>query len=106
MEEIMAYEAFEEAYMNAVRSGTDMLCVWWTEDGNQVQMSWHPHTADIHDQLAFEADMLMKDEEVEAVADWDMAFDEAFDAYHDALCDAAKDAYDRYREELGEDDDA
>lgn len=99
----MTYEAFEEAYMDAVQRGTDMMCVWWTEDGYQVQMSWHPDTAYFHDQLSYEADMLMEDEEIEAVADWDMAFEESFSNYYPMLCDAAKDDYETYVEKVGED---
>jgi len=106
MKKMMTYEAFEEEYMDAVERGRDMLCVWWTEDGDQVEISWHPDTAYMHDQLAYEADMLMEDDEIEAVADWDMAFDDVFSDYHDALCDAAKTAYEMYIEKVGEDDDA
>lgn len=106
MKKMMTYEAFEEEYMDAVERGRDMLCVWWTDDGDQVQIAWHPDTAYMHDQIAFEADMLMEDEEVEAVADWDMAFDDVFSEYHDALCDAAKTAYEMYIEKVGEDYDA
>ena len=105
MKKMMTYEAFEEEYMDAVRRGTDMLCVWWTDEGEQVQISWHPDTAYLHGQLAYETDMCMDDEAVEAVADWYMVFDGVLAEYHDALCDAAKEAYDRYREEVGEDDD-
>lgn len=104
MKKMMTYEAFEEEYMVAVERGTDMLCVWWTDDGDQVDLWWHPDTRDIHDQLAYETDMFMDDEAVEAVADWDMVFDGVLAEYHDTLCDAAKDAYDRYREEVGDDD--
>lgn len=106
MKKMMTYEAFEEEYMDAVRRGTEMLCVWWTDDGDQVQMSWHPYTRDIHDQLAYETDIFMDDESVEAVADWDMVFDGVLAEYHDALCDAAKTAYEIYVEKVGEDDDA
>ena len=106
MKKMMTYEAFEEEYMDAVERGTDMLCVWWTDDGDQVQISWHPDTAYLHDQIAFEADMIMDDEATEEVADWDMAFDEVFSAYHDYLCDSAKDAYNIYIEKVGEDYDA
>lgn len=105
MKKLMTYEAFEEEYMDAVRSGIDMLCVWWTDKGEQVNLCWHPYTKDIHSDLAYETDMFMEDEEVEAVADWDMVFDGVLEEYHDALCDAAKEAYDRYREEVGEEDD-
>lgn len=105
MKKMMTYEAFVEEYMDAVERGTDMLCVWWTENGDQVQMSWTPNTRYMHDQIAFEADMLMDDEEIEAVADWDMAFDEVFMSYHDTLMYAAKDAYEIYFEKVGEDDD-
>ena len=105
MKEIMTYKDFEESYMDAVERGTDMLCVWWTEDGDQVQMSWHPDTAYMHDQIAFEADMLMDDEKIEVVADWDMTFDEVFGEYYDMLCDAAKTAYETYIEKVGEEDD-
>lgn len=103
MKKIMTYEAFEEEYMDAVRRGTEMLCVWWTDDGDQVDLYWHPQTKDIHDQLAYETDMFMDDEAVEAVADWDMVFDGVLAEYYDTLCEAAKEAYDRYREEVGED---
>lgn len=107
MKKMMTYEAFVEEYMDAVERGTDMLCVWWTEEGDQVQISWHPNTRYMHDQIAFEADMLMDDEEIEAVADWDMAFDEVFSEYHDTLIDSAKTAYEMYCEKVGEDyDDA
>ena len=106
MKKMMTYEAFEEEYMDAVERGTEMLCVWWTDGGEQVQMSWHPDTVYLHDQLAYEADMLMEDEEIESVADWDMAFDEVFMSYHDALCDDAKTAYEMYIEKVGEDYDA
>ena len=106
MKKMMTYEAFEEEYMDAVRRGTEMLCVWWTDDGDQVDLWWHPDTKEIHDQLAYETDMFMDDEAVEAVADWDMVFDGVLAEYYDTLIDAAKDAYDRYREEVGEDYDA
>lgn len=106
MKTMMTYEDFEEVYMDAVERGTDMLCVWWTDDGDQVQMSWHPDTAYMHDQIAFEADMLMDDEKIEAVADWDMTFDEVFGEYYDTLRDAAKTAYEMYIEKVGEDYDA
>ena len=103
----MTYEAFEEEYMDAVRRGTEMLCVWRTEDGDQVDLYlyWNPQTKDIHDQLAYETDMFMDDEAVEAVADWDMVFDGVLAEYYDNLCEDAKEAYNRYREEVGEDDD-
>lgn len=106
MKKIMTYEAFEEEYMNAVRRGTEMLCVWWTEDGDQVDLYWHPQTKEIHDQLAYETDMFIDDEAVEVFADWDMVFDGVLAEYYDTMRDAAKEAYDRYREEVGEDDDA
>ena len=103
MKKMMTYEAFEEEYMDAVERGTDMLCVWWTDEGDQVEISWHPDTAYLHDQLAYETDMFMEDEAVESVADWDMVFDGVLAEYHDALCDAAKTAYEMYIEKVGED---
>lgn len=106
MKKMMTYEAFEEEYMDAVERGTDMLCVWWTDEGDQVDISWHPNTAYLHDQIAFETDMFMDDEAVEAVADWDMVFDGVLAEYYDTLCDAAKTAYEMYIEKVGEDDDA
>lgn len=104
MKKIMTYEAFEEEYMDAVRRGTEMLCVWWTDDGDQVDLYWHPQTKDIHDQLAYETDTFMDDEAVEVVADWDMVFDGVLAEYYDTLREAAKEAYDKYREEVGDDD--
>ena len=107
---LMSYEAFVEGYMDAVIRGTDMLCVYWlTEDeetwtGEPVQISWHPQTKDIYDQLAYETDIFMDDEAVEAVADWEMVFEGVLGEYYDTLREAAKEAYDRYREEVGEDD--
>lgn len=106
MKKMMTYEAFEEEYMDAVRRGTEMLCVWWTDDGDQVDLYWHPQTKDIHDQLAYETDMFMDDEAVEVVADWDMVFDGVLAEHYDTLREAAKEAYDRYREEVGEEYDA
>ena len=106
MKKMMTYEAFEEEYMDAVRRGTEMLCVWWTDDGDQFEIVWHPQTKDIHDQLAYETDMYMDDEAVEVVVDWDIVFDGVLAEYYDTLREAAKEAYDRYREEVGEDDDA
>ena len=103
MKKIMTYEAFEEEYMDAVRRGTEMLCVW--DDDEDYHCFWYPQTKDMYDQLAYEADMLMHDEAVEAVADWDMVFDVALAEYYDTLREVAKEAYDRYREEVGEDDD-
>ena len=107
---LKSYEAFKKEYMDAVRRGTEMLCDYLLIDeetgtGEQVQISWHPQTKDIHDQLAYETDMFMDDEAVEVVADWDMVFDGVLAEYHDALCDAAVEAYDIYMEEVGEDDD-
>ena len=109
---IMSYENFENAFIEAVVTGYDMLCVYFlTEDeetwtGDQVEIAWHPDTAYLHDQIAFEADMFMEDEAVESVADWDMVFDGVLAEYHDALCDSAKIAYERYIKKVGEDYDA
>lgn len=102
MKKIMTYEAFEEEYMDAVRRGTEMLCVW--DDDEDYHCFWYPHTKDMYDKLAYETDMLMHDEAVEAVADWDMVFDGVLAEYYDTLREAAKEAYNKYREEVGEDD--
>ena len=106
MSKMMSYETFKESYIGAVASGVDMNCVFWNDDGEQVNMCWHPYTADMHDQVKCEAETIVEERGIDESDDgYDDALDEAIDevikAYKTELDESARKAYSEY---IGEDE--
>lgn len=82
----MTFEQFQWCYLRALYSGVDMQCVWWTDEGDQVIMNWHPYTAELHSNLAWEAD------------EFQLTIEEVMYAYEDVLYEASRSAYEEYLE--------
>lgn len=106
MSKFMSYETFKESYLGAIASGVDMNCVFWNDEEEQVNMSWHPYTSDMHDQVKYEAETIVEERGIDEFDDnyedaLDEAIDEVIEAYKTDLDEAARKAY---REYLGEDD--
>lgn len=106
MSKFMSFETFKECYIKAIASGVDMNCVFWNDDGEQVNMNWHPYTRDTHNQIKYEAETVVEEKGIDEVDDdyedaLDEAVDEVIKSYKKELDEAAREAY---REYIGEDD--
>lgn len=107
MSKFMDFETFKESYIGAIASGVDMLCCFWNDDGQQVNMCWHPYTRDMHDQVKYEAEQIVEEKGIdESDDDYDDALDDAIDevieAYKTEIYAAARKEYEEY---IGEDED-
>ena len=107
MSKFMSFETFKECFIGAIASGVDMNCVFWNDNGMQVNMNWHPYTRDMHDQVKYEAEMILEEKGIEDVDDdyedaLDKAIDEVIELYKKELDEAAREAYQEY---LGDDED-
>lgn len=88
----MTFDEFQWCYLRAIYSGVDMQCVWWNDEGDQVIMNWHPYTAELHENLAWEADGT------------NLTMEEVMDAYEDVLFESSQTAYTEYLERCDCDD--
>ena len=106
MSKFMSFETFKECYIGAIASGFDMNCVFWNDEGMQVNMNWHPYTRDMHDQVKYEAEMILEEKGIEDCDDdygsaLIEAVNEVIESYKEELDESAKEAYKEY---IGEDD--
>lgn len=109
MSKFMSFETFKESYLGAIASGVDMLCCFWTDDRDQVNMNWSPYTRDMHDQVKYEAEEIVEEKGIDEVDDdyedaLDAAIDEVIEAYKTELDEAARKAYHEYIGDDEEDD--
>lgn len=93
MSKMMSFETFKECFISAIASGVDMNCVFWNDEGMQVNMNWHPYTRDMHDQVKYEAEMILEEKGI----------NEDDDDYEDALDEAVNDVIESYKKEFNED---
>lgn len=106
MSKFMDFETFKKSYIGAIASGVDMLCCFWNDNGEQVNMNWHPYTRDMHNQVKYEAEEIVEENGIEECDDdyedaLDAAIDEVIEAYKTEIYAAARKAYKEY---IGEDE--
>ena len=99
MKRKMTYETFKEVYTDACRTGRDVLCVWWDDEGQQHDLGWHPYTRDCFNDLSEEVQEFIADGWEE-----ESAWEEVLRAYADGIAECAEEAYGIYDAMVGEDD--
>lgn len=92
MSKFMSFETFKDCYIGAIASGVAMNCVFWNDDGEQVNISWNPYTLDMHNQVKYEAEMIVEEKGI----------DECDDDYEEALNDAIDEVIESYKTEIDE----
>lgn len=108
MSKMMDFETFKESYIGAIASGVDMLCCFWNNDGEQVNMNWRPYTRDMHNQVVYEAEEIVEEKGIDECDDdyddaLDAAIDEVIESYKTELEKAAIEEYQKYTGEDNED---